>query len=462
MKKIFTFLLLALSLGKLSSQCSANFTYTLNAAGNVTFSNTSVTTGTNVFYAWSFDDNQYSTATSPSHNYAGNGTYMVKLTVIDSIANSSCTNTYSTPVTITSTACLVSAGVNTAQTTNNTVYFNNTSTGTTPFSTFTLSYGDNSNATFNGGFSVAHTYSASGNYFIQLQVSNSATCVSTYSAIISVITQTCNLTANFNFAVTNGTVNFTNTSTGTSTSTVYYWMFDNNNTSNAQNPTPQTYLYNGTYTVVLSAMDSITNFCSSTISKTIAITNAPCYVNSAFTMAKDSTQVPMIVWNAYPSYPQNVVSAVWNWGDNSSTNALYPSHTYSAAGTYSICLTVSVSCGGVSTTCFNTLINRGGEANQIATVHVINLTAGLINQTKSVLNEIKIQPNPNNGVFEINNLNSEYDELLIYNQLGQQVYNKNITDQTKTNMELDLSNGIYYLQLSKGSSIQMKKIIINK
>ena len=462
MTKIFTILLLVLSLNTLNAQCSANFVYTLNPAGNVTFSNTSVTTGTNVYYAWSFDDNQYSTAVNPSHNYAGNGTYMVKLTVIDSIANSFCTSTYSTPITITSTACIVSANVNTVQLTNNTVNFSDASTGTTPFSTFTLNYGDNSSATFNGGFITSHTYSASGNYFIYLQVANSTTCVSTYSSVLNVITQTCNLIADFNFSVNAGSVSFTNTSTGTSTSTIYYWMFDNNNSSNAQNPGPETYLYNGTYTVILSAMDSITNFCSSTVSKTIAITNAPCYVNSAFTMAKDSAQMPAIVWNAYPSYPQNVVSAIWSWGDNSSTNALYPSHTYSAAGTYSICLTVSVSCGSSTTTCMNSIINRGSESMAMGVVNVINTSTGLKSNLAVAKNEIRIQPNPNNGVFVIKNLNGTFDKLVLYNQLGQETYSKIISDQTELHLDLDLPNGIYFVQLSGANSKQTQKIIVNK
>lgn len=461
MKKIFTFLLLAISLGKLSSQCTANFTYTLNAAGNVTFSNTSVVTGTNVSYSWDFGDNTaYSNAISPTNSYAGNGIYLVTLYVYDSIPpNSLCYNAITQTIVITNTVCLVSANISTIQSSNGVVLFSDASTGTIINSTtYTLDLGDNSTPNSFG----AHTYSASGNYTISLIEFNSPGCSSTYSSVINVIVQPCTLTANFSYSPSGGTVTFTNTSVGTTSSTTYFWNFYNTNASFLQTPPPETFNYNGSYLVSLSVYDSVLFYCSSTITKTIIIANAPCYVNSAFTMAKDSTQVPLVVWNAYPSYPQNVVSAVWNWGDNSSTNALYPSHTYSAAGTYSICLTVSVSCGGVSTTCFNTLIYKGGEANQIATVHVINLTAGLINQTKSVLSEIKIQPNPNNGVFEIDNLNSEYDELLLYNQLGQQVYIKNITEQTKTNMELDLSNGIYYLQLSKGSSIQMKKIIINR
>lgn len=463
MKKIFTLLLMVLALNNLNAQCSANFSYTLNPGGNVTFSNTSVSSGTNPIYAWDFGDNQYSTAVNPTHTYAGNGTYMVKLMINDSVASSFCTNTYSTPITITSTACIVSANVNTVQSTGNLVYFNDASTGTTPFTTFTLNYGDNSSvSTFSATFSTSHTYSAAGNYFVYLQVANSPTCISTYSAIISVITQTCNLAANFNFSVNAGSVSFTNTSTGTSSSTVYYWMFDNSNTSTAQNPTPQTYLYNGTYTVILSAMDSITNFCSSTISKTIAITNAPCFVSSAFNMSKDSTQMPAIVWNAYPSYPLNVVSAVWSWGDNTSTTALYPSHTYSAAGMYSVCLTVSVSCGSTSTTCFSALINRGGEANQIATIHVINLSTGIKTQEKALLSNFVIQPNPNNGMFSIKNLNNDYQSLNIYNQLGQETYSKNVSDLSDVNLELDLPNGIYFMQLSSGSSKQTKKIIINK
>src|ERR1700752_2823905 len=45
------------------------------------------------------------------------------------------------------------------------------------------------------------------------------------------------------------------------------------------------------------------------------------------------------IWDIYPAYSSNVSNARWNWGDGTDTLALYPSHTYSVAGWYNICVT---------------------------------------------------------------------------------------------------------------------------
>ncbi len=178
-------------------------------------------------------------------------------------------------------------------------------------------------------------------------------------------------------------------------------------------------------------------------------------------MAKDSSALPAIVWNAYPNYPLNVTSVTWSWGDNSTSNALYPSHTYSAAGFYNICLTVSVSCGSQSTTCFNASINRSIENNAIATVNVINQTTGLAQLTGDPLSEVVIYPNPNNGQFTLNGIDKRIQRITVLNMLGQSVYTQEINEQEKLDLNLDLPKGIYFVQMGNASGLsQTKKIVI--
>lgn len=461
MKKIYVLLmLLGLSFGKTMAQCQANFTYTLNAAGNVTFSNTSVVTSTAPIFWWDFGDNSSSSALSPNHTYSTNGTYIVSLNLADSFPTP-CYDTYTAAIVISNTACAVSANASTVQSANGLVYFTNNSTGVLPSTTYTIGFGDNTSATFTNFIGTSHTYSASGNYFFYMQVANSPSCISIYSTMLNVVVQSCSLNANFAHSVNGGTVSFNNTSVGTSTSTQYYWDFGNFNNSFQQNPAPEVYLYNGTYTVSLTVLDSVQFFCSSTITKTITITNAPCYVNSTFAMAKDSSALPAIVWNAYPNYPLNVTSVTWSWGDNSTSNALYPSHTYSAAGFYNICLTVSVSCGSQSTTCFNASINRSSENNAIATVNVINQTTGLAQLTGDPLSEVVIYPNPNNGQFTLNGIDKRIQRITVLNMLGQSVYTQEVNEQEKLDLNLDLPKGIYFVQMGNASGLsQTKKIVI--
>jgi hypothetical protein len=78
--------------------------------------------------------------------------------------------------------------------------------------------------------------------------------------------------------------------------------------------------------------------------------------------------------------------------------------------------------------------------------------------------EVSIQPNPTNGLFEVNvtNLKSEAS-LSIYNDLGQQVYSRNLSPAAGTDLKLDLSNepsGLYFLMLNCKGNIQVDKIIL--
>lgn len=459
MKRLFTFLFILIALNKGYAQCQANFTYSLNAAGNVTFSNNSTFTSTNVIFTWNFGDYQSSNLVNPSHTYAGNGIYVVTLNLYDSISNNfPCYSSFSQTININSTVCLLTAFASTLQGSGGIVFFNDLSSGTIPLTSYTLDYGDNTTSSMVGG----HTYSAAGLYTVILNEENSPSCTSTYSTVINVSVLNCSLNANFNFSINSGTVNFINTTSGASPSANYLWSFDNSNTSNAQNPPAQIYLYNGIYTVNLTVTDSTLFWCSSSISKTISITNASCYVNSSFTLVKDSTQMPAIVWNAYPNYPTNVVSTIWNWGDNTTSNIMYPTHTYSAAGVYNICLTLSVSCGSSTTTCINSNIFRNSGANSMAMVKVINTTAGIKYNTPFLNANWKIIPNPSNGLINISNLNDSYDNVIILNQLGEQVYHKNIGDATAIQLELNLPNGIYFVKLNSLQGSQIKKMIIDK
>lgn len=459
MKKLFTFFVFCLSVLPTSAQqCAANFTYTVNAAGNVVFSNTSTFSGTTQVYYWDFGDYQMSNQVNPSHTYAGNGVYVVTLNLYDSIPSSSCFSTISQTITISNTACLLTAYTTTYLSSGGTVYFNDQSSGTIPLTSYTLDYGDNSSS----NSIVAHTYTSAGLYTVTLTEENlPPSCVSIYTTVINVSIMNCSLTANFNYSLNAGIVTFTNTTVGASASAFYQWNFGNSNSSNLQNPGPENYLYNGTYTVTLSVSDSVNFWCSSTITKTIAITNASCYANSSFFLQKDSTQMPTIVWNAYPNFSTNVVSAIWIWGDNTSSNALYPTHTYSAAGIYNVCLTVSVSCGNTSTTCVNSNIFRGSESLAMAVIHVIDPTAGV---KKNALQESAsvVFPNPNGGTFFFKN-EGEFEKATILDQTGNVLMKRDdILNNKEIKIETDLQSGMYFIRLDSKNTSLTKKIVINR
>src|ERR1700757_84503 len=66
----------------------------------------------------------------------------------------------------------------------------------------------------------------------------------------------------------------------------------------------------------------------------------------------------------------------FNWGDGSTSNAAYPSHTYSVAGTYSICATVTDANGCTSTYCENDAVFRSGNNSTYSNMVYINVKSG--------------------------------------------------------------------------------------
>jgi len=78
--------------------------------------------------------------------------------------------------------------------------------------------------------------------------------------------------------------------------------------------------------------------------------------------------------------------------------------------------------------------------------------------------ELSILPNPNNGSFNLNlsNVNSSEYNLNVVDVLGNLVYSEslNITGQTTLNYDLNLANGMYYININDGITTSTQKIII--
>jgi len=278
--------------------------------------------------------------------------------------------------------------------------------------------------------------------------------------------------ASFSYtAGANGAVNFQNLSTNVSANTYYWWSFGDGNSSYGQNVS-HTYTTNGTKVACLHLTDSLTN-CNSTACDSILITTAgtntvnPCSHVVVYSLSKDSTQA--LTWNAYPSYPPNIASAVWSWGDGSSSAGLYPSHTYSAAGTYSTCVTIHITCDSIpSTYCYVAAIFRSTQSTAMITLNVKQSSAPTGIKTLEMQNElVNIYPNPNNGLFTISlnesGKDSKVASVSIYNMLGEKVFEKNdLSSADKTIHVSELPNGTYFVRLVSTTGYANKKISIQK
>ena len=438
-------------------------TSTTSANGAVTFS-ASMASGSTSSNFWNFGNGVNGGGSNPTHTYLANGNYTVTYT--GGVGQCSATVLHTLNVGNVTAPCGLIANFYGLHSSNGLVNFVNYTSGASSGVSYLWNFGNGGAATSNA---PAHTYAANGTYVVTLVANNNYTysCISTTTMAI-IVTSYCNLTAGFSAAIgANGSVSFANTTTGTTTGpTSYTWNFGNGSSSNLTSPA-RTYA-NGVYTVVLSATksNSLTPGCTNSLSQVITVTT--CIANASFSMTPTGT--PQF-WNAYPLVPGNVTAASWNWGDNSSSDTLYTTHTYSAAGTYSICLSVTVSCGSTNTFCAPYAIYKSSETNENIDMIQVTVkdpaTVGIKNVAFEKL-DFTISPNPNNGHFNLNikELNATNVHVSIYNLVGKLVYQTeaevNGGRLVKEIRLEEFSGGVYFIKLNAGNKLFTTKLIVNK
>ena len=154
-------------------------------------------------------------------------------------------------------------------------------------------------------------------------------------------------TANFTFAATGLTVNFTDTSTdsgGTITSRA--WTFGDGGTSSATSPS-HTYAAAGTFSVTETVTDSASG---KTSSKTVSVTVSPSGGTPVANFTFTTSGLTANFTDTSTDTGGSIGSHAWNFGDGSTSTTTSPSHTYAASGTYSVSETVTDSVSGASNT----------------------------------------------------------------------------------------------------------------
>lgn len=194
-------------------------------------------------------------------------------------------------------------------------------------------------------------------YFAAKAYDTAKTTESAYSneVKLTVPVTTAALSADFTASQTGGNyplvVSFNPVTTGTVTG--YNWNFGDPSipSSTSQYPTV-TYTNPGTYTVSLTVTDS-SGSVTQTKSNFITVTAPPPVAN--FSATPTSGVAPVTV-NFNDASTGSVTSRSWNFGDGSTSTEVNPSHTYSAAGSYTVSLTVT-GAGGSNTQTNSNFIN---------------------------------------------------------------------------------------------------------
>jgi PKD repeat protein len=288
---------------------------------------TNLSTGDFTTSSWTFGDGGTSIASSPTYTYTAPGVYTVTLQV--SGPGGTHTVTRTNYITAYDFVGAPTSGVNPL-----TVVFTNTSTGD-----YTSSLWDFGNSGSSAVDSPTYTYTTAGVYTVTLQASGPG---GTHAlARTNYITVTpAPVGASFIGAPTSGerplTVVFTNTSTGDYTSSS--WNFGDGGTSGAQNPT-YGYTTAGVYTVTLQASGPGGTHA---LTRSNYITVTPASVVADFTGAPTSAGMPPLAVVFTNTSTGDFDSSLWDFGDGvTSTVFISPTHTYTAAGVYTVTLQVS-------------------------------------------------------------------------------------------------------------------------
>ncbi|GAB3786627.1 PKD domain-containing protein [Dyella agri] len=151
--------------------------------------------------------------------------------------------------------------------------------------------------------------------------------------------------ANFTDTVSGLTVNFTDSSTDTGgTISSHSWTFGDGATSTTASPS-HTYAAAGTYSVT----ETVTDSTGATSSKTASVTVSSGSTGKPVANFTDTVSgLTASFTDSSTDTGGTISSYAWTFGDNSTATTASPSHTYAAAGTYSVTETVKDNTGATS------------------------------------------------------------------------------------------------------------------
>lgn len=218
---------------------------------------------------------------------------------------------------------------------------------------------------------VSHTYNQCGTYTIyhfirQYNQNGGLICEDSTSLVITIIcNNSCIAHANFSVQPSNsqnGNFEFINNSSISSSNAAVscYWYFGDGTTSNTNSiiNVEHTYAANGIYNACLYVFAEVpgTNIvCRDTFCTSIQVNNSdtsnPCQAVASFVAHASPTYPNVYEFVNTSTVSSGIASYSWNFGDGSAVNVTNPVYTFTAPGTYDICLTVMSSSGCSDTFC---------------------------------------------------------------------------------------------------------------
>ncbi|AEV32518.1 PDK repeat-containing protein [Owenweeksia hongkongensis DSM 17368] len=263
-----------------------------------------------------------------------------------------------------------------------------------------------------------------------------------------------------------------------------YWTFGDGTFSTTYNNANVSHSYSqaGSYTVCMikNIVDTLTKmvYCEDTVCNAYTVSNSspPTFCTAYFevdTMASGGAS--LVLYNRSTPLHNNTryaTSYAWDFGDGGTSNQAFPTHTYTGAGSYTICLTIT-SIDSSQNICTNTYCDTLGvdSAGNVLyknsgagfTLNVLNPNALGVDEIKRD-NTVEVFPNPTNGNVIIKLAQTPNDKVqwVIINSRGQEVLGGVESSHSRNfNINVDpLSNGVYQLKILDGNAVSSCKLMV--
>ncbi|HMC68157.1 MAG TPA: PKD domain-containing protein, partial [Mycobacteriales bacterium] len=300
-------------------------------------------------YAWDFGDGATAQGPSPSHTYATAGTYLVRLTVTDSLGR---VDTATGTVTVTDEPPLAAfaVGVATPEAGQSVAFDGSSSSDSTgAIVAYAWNLGDGHTAS---GRTPTHTFAQPGTYTVTLTVTDSDGQRASASEPVTIVAGPgAHFTPSVARPIEGTSIGFdaTGSTEGGSGASItgYTWSFGDGTTGTGATPS-HIYAAAGSYKVKLTVTDA--TGASSSWAQTLTVFDEPPAAVFATTPAVAILGQPVSFDGTGSSDPDGTIASyAWDFGDGTTGAGAKPIHAYQSVGSYTVRLTVTDGAGEKAT-----------------------------------------------------------------------------------------------------------------